>query len=110
MRRHRLRPGGVTTGFVSRYTDFLALGFLANAGCLLLLSRTLTGLRSRAGIWLLAAAWIGFSARGLWTESVSGHAGYNLERRLVLNQNNLAAVRGYLATGKANISPRTMSG
>ncbi|MBI2497027.1 MAG: hypothetical protein HYV75_03585, partial [Opitutae bacterium] len=93
--------GGVTTGFVSRYTDFLALGILANAGCLLLLGRTLTGLRARAGVWFLAAVWIGFSARGLWTESVSGHAGYNLERRLVFNQNNLSAIRGYLATGES---------
>lgn len=93
--------GNVTTGFVSRYTDFLALGFLVNAACLLLLARSVTGFRARAGLALLAAAWVGFSGRGLWQETVGGHAGYNLERRLVMNGENLAAVRNYLATGEA---------
>lgn len=91
--------GGVTTGFVSRYTDFLSFGYLANAACLMLLWQSLTGFRAKAWLALLSAAWIGFSCGGLWQESVSGHAGYNLERRLVINQHNLTAVRTYVTSG-----------
>jgi len=91
--------GGDTTGFVSRYCDFLALGFLANAASLALLWRTASATAWRAGIVLLAAAWIGFSATGLWHESVESHTRYNLERRPAVNARNLAAVREFLATG-----------
>lgn len=91
--------GGVTTGFVSRYTDFLSLGYLANAACLMLLWQSLTGFRAKVWLAMLSAVWIGLSCWGLWRESVSGHAGYNLERRLIINQDNLTAVRTYLASG-----------
>jgi hypothetical protein len=91
--------GGDTTGFVSRYCDFLALGFLANAACLALLWRTASARWLRTGIVLLAAAWIGLSATGLWHESVASHAGYNLERRPGINALNITAVREFLATG-----------
>lgn len=91
--------GGDTVGFVSRYCDFLALGFLANAACLGLLWRTTSVRPLRAGIAVLAVAWFGLTAQGLWHESVESHAGYNLERRPEINLHNLAAVRGFLATG-----------
>jgi hypothetical protein len=91
--------GGVTTGFVSRYTDFLSLGYLANAACLMLLWQSLTGFRAKVWLAMLSAVWIGLSCWGLWRESVSGHAGYNLERRLIINQDNLTAVRTYLVSG-----------
>ncbi|HUJ42427.1 MAG TPA: hypothetical protein VLW52_02355 [Opitutaceae bacterium] len=93
--------GGDTVGFVSRYCDFLALGFLANAVCLGVLWRT-TPLRPlRTAIVALAVAWFGLTALGLWHESVANHAGYNLERRPGINFQNLAAVRDFLRTGDA---------
>lgn len=91
--------GGDTVGFVSRYCDFLALGFLANAACLGLLWRTASARPVRAALVALAAAWFGLTAPGLWHESVESHAGYNLERRPEINLRNLQAVRGFLRTG-----------
>jgi hypothetical protein len=91
--------GGDTVGFVSRYCDFLALGFLVNAACLARLWRTTSARWLRTGIGLLAAAWIGASIPGLWHESVASHAGYNLERRPTVNAQNLGAVRGFIVTG-----------
>ncbi len=93
--------GGDTTGFVSRYCDFLALGYLVNAASLGLLWRSAPARAGRAGVALLAAAWAGFSAPGLWHESTASHTLYNLERRPAVNAQNLAAVRAYLTTGDA---------
>ena len=91
--------GGDTAGFVSRYCDFLALGFLVNAACLALPWQTTASRWWRAGIVALAAAWLGLSTPGLWHESVASHAGYNLERRPEVNRQNLAALRGFVTTG-----------
>jgi len=91
--------GGDTTGFVSRYCDFLALGYLVNAACLALLWRTFPSRAGRAGTALIAAAWIGCSLPGLWHESTASHTLYNLERRPAVNAQNLAAVRAFIATG-----------
>ncbi len=91
--------GGDTTGFVSRYCEFLALGFLVNAACLGWLWRTPPGRGWRTGVVGVAAAWFALSAGGLWHESTESHTRYNLERRPAINARNLAAVHAFLATG-----------
>ena len=91
--------GGDTGGFVSRYCDFLAIGYLVNAASLGLLWRAAPARAGRAAVGLLAAGWVGLSATGLWHESVASHTLYNLERRPGVNAQNLAAVRAFVATG-----------
>ncbi len=91
--------GEDTVGFVSRYCDFLALGFLVNAACLALLWRGAGRRALRPVVAALGVAWLGLTAPGLWHESVESHTRYNLERRPAVNAQNLAAIREYLATG-----------
>ena len=97
--------GGDTAGFVSRYCDFLALGYLVNAASLGVLWLAAPARARRAAVAVLAAVWIGISATGLWHESTASHTLYNLERRPAVNAQNLAAVRAFLATG----DPATLS-
>ncbi len=92
--------GNATSSFVSRYCEFLLLGFLAQGACLFLLwgqHRSRPGLR--AAVFLLGLLWVGFAARGLWNESVGAHAGHNLGRRLIVNEQNLSAIRSFLVAG-----------
>jgi hypothetical protein len=92
--------GAEAAGFVSRYCDFLSLGLLLNAACLLRLwSNAPRSIRVLLGVF--AAAWSIASVNGLSRESRYGHAGFNLERRIAVNAANLDAVSGYLKSHDA---------
>ncbi len=101
--------GGETTGFVSRYCDFLLYGVSLNAACIF---RLWQGHRrsARLAVGLLGAAWLVALAPGLRFETLHSHAGYILARRPAINANNLAAVRDYLATGDLAALSRERTG
>jgi len=90
--------GGETTGFVSRYCDFLLYGVIVNAACLLLLWRESTR-RTRIALALLGAGWLAALIPSAWHETVASHSGYILQNRPAANTANLAAVRNFIATG-----------
>ena len=92
--------GGETTGFVSRYCDFLLYGVIVNAACLLLLWHE-SARRTRLALTLLGAAWLAALVPGAWHETVASHSGYILINRPATNAANLAAVRDFIATGDA---------
>jgi len=92
--------GGETTGFVSRYCDFLLYGVIVNAACLLLLWRE-SARRTRLALALLGAGWLAALVPGAWHETVASHSGYILINRPATNAANLAAVRDFIATGDA---------
>jgi len=98
--------GGETTGFVSRYCDFLAWGFLTNAACLGRLWHSSVGRRVHGSLAMLGVAWLGFSTPGLWHETFHGHAGYTFIYRAGINAQNLGLVRSFLASGDpATLAP-----
>ncbi|HLP03536.1 MAG TPA: hypothetical protein VK163_16025 [Opitutaceae bacterium] len=89
--------GGETTGFVSRYCDFLLYGVIVNAACLLRLwCENARALRLALGV--LGVAWLVALAPGVWRETVGSHSGYILQNRRAANALNLAAVREFIAT------------
>ncbi len=87
-----------TYTFASRYCDFLALGFLANAAALGLLWRVWGSRWIRTLLLLLAAAWLVTPINGFWWESTESHAGFNLSNRFRENPANLKRVHDYIAT------------
>jgi hypothetical protein len=90
--------GGETTGFVSRYCDFLLLGVIVNTACLLRLWRS-AALPARIVLSVLGLAWVGFAIPGIWHETHGSHSGYVLIHRRQTNADNLAAVRSFITTG-----------
>ena len=95
--------GAATYTFVSRYCDFLALGFLLNAACLVRLSVAFPTARVRAILAVFALIWVAAPIKSFHWESIHSHAGYNLSRRTDENARNLAAVRTYLQSKDASL-------
>lgn len=91
----------VTTGFVSRYTNYLAIGVLANGACIALLAQEFRTRTARRAAVMLAFLWLAAVAWGVRAESVSGHAGYNLERRPTVNRTHGDAVAAFIQQGDA---------
>ena len=90
--------GGETTGFVSRYCDFLLLGVIVNAACLLRLWRG-AALPARIVLAVIGLGWLTAAAPGIWHETHGSHSGYVLIHRRQTNADNLAAVRSFVTTG-----------
>jgi hypothetical protein len=88
-----------THTFVSRYTEILTVGFLANAAALAHLIGRLPPRRWRpvAGL-MLALAWIGPALPGFHWETFASHAGHNLGIREQENRANIKRVQTYLET------------
>jgi hypothetical protein len=101
--------GGDTTGFVSRYCDFLLYGAIVNAACILILWRE-AGRAARLALGILTAGWLAALAPGAWHETVSSHSGYILINRRATNAANLAAVRDFVTTGDAAVLSRDRVG
>jgi hypothetical protein len=95
--------GTATYTFVSRYCDFLALGFLVNAACLVRLSLAFSAKRVRAGLAIFALVWLLAPVKSFHWESTESHAGYNLSRRTEENTRNLTALRTYFANKDASL-------
>ncbi|MEO7598695.1 MAG: hypothetical protein ABIV50_07175, partial [Opitutus sp.] len=95
--------GAATFTFVSRYCDFLALGFLLNAACLVRLGSTYYSRRLHVALGLFGAIWLLAPIKSFWWESTESHAGYNLSRRPAENARNIAGVRTYLISGDASL-------
>lgn len=95
--------GAATDTFVSRYCDFLALGFLVNAACLVRLSLTFRSRRFQIGFALFALGWLITPLKSFHWEATESHAGYNLQRRRAENARNMAAVQTYVATHDASL-------
>jgi len=89
--------GAETYTFVSRYCDFLALGFLLNAASLIRLWVRFSPTLARVAIAVFAIIWLFAPIKSFWWESTQSHAGYNLERRPGLNARNLERLKNYFA-------------
>jgi len=87
-----------TFTFVSRYCDFLALGWLLNVACIarLWLAYPKFGIRSLLALFLVA--WILAPVKSFWWETTESHAGYNLLRREGENERNLDRLKTWFAT------------
>lgn len=92
------RGAGALT-HVSRYGDFMALGFLVNLASLLVLAQRWWSRPLARGAWvvlgvtMLVVAWPGFR----W-ETMGSHTEFNLSRRPAENAANLQRVGDYIAT------------
>ena len=95
--------GAATYTFVSRYCDFLALGLLVNAACLIRLSLAFPSKRMRAGLMIFALVWLLAPVKSFHWESTESHAGYNLSRRASENARNLTALRTYFENKDASL-------
>jgi hypothetical protein len=91
--------GAATYTFVSRYCDFLALGFLLNAACIARLALASRSQKLSLAWGAFALIWLITPIRSFHWESTQSHAGYNLSRRAAENQRNLAALSAYYANG-----------
>lgn len=90
--------GADTYGFVSRYCDFLVVGWMLNAACLFRLWQDGHSRFIRRILVLSAAAWLAVPIPSFYFESAHGHTGHNLGRREDENRRNAARVRQYIAT------------
>jgi hypothetical protein len=95
--------GAATYTFVSRYCDFLALGFLLNAACLVRFWTAYPTKRRQVALGIVAVIWVVVPAKSLHWESFHGHAGYNLSRRNAENTRNLTGLRTYFESQDASL-------
>lgn len=93
-----------TYTFASRYCDFLALGWLLNLACLLLLCRSLlaSDLSAKKSLRLALLAFTAFwfiaPLKSFHWETFESHAGFNLSQRPAINQRNLDRLRAFFST------------
>lgn len=87
-----------TFTFVSRYCDFLALGWLLNVACVARLWLAYPKLSVRIGLALFLLGWLAAPVKSFWWETTESHAGYNLLLRERQNDRNLARLQTWFAT------------